>query len=253
MIVNQRFDSNLIIDLIINFMKGNRVLDYNLTSLEADKALCSYVANDYNKLGKIAFGCIRLTEVSMHDQTVEIPNRIVIQEYYNNVFTKHPCLVIKTDKLYSYTRNNVCKVVRGKYAHTHETGSISKNNEKKRKALADFMDEKCSANILFCVMQQWVKTPFLQSVKHSLDSQFFMKEDYTNKSGQKSKLGIIESIIFNIHDELAYILNNGRIGWNAKKAIFPFVDSYEEDFGKELFENIKETIPWLSQMNKEYK
>ena len=253
MITNQRFDSNLIIDLIINFMEGDRVSDYNQTSLEADEALCSYVANDYNKLGKIALGSIRLIEVAMHDQTVEISNRIVIQEYYNNVFTKHPCLVIKTDKPYSYTRNNVCKVVRGKYAHTHETDPISKNNEKKRKVLTDFMDEKCSANVLFCVMHQWVKTPFLQSVKYSLDSKFFMKEDYTNKSGQKSKLGIIESVIFNIQDELAYIINNGSIGWNAKKCIFQFVDSYEKDFGKELFENIKETIPWLSQMNKNYK
>ena len=111
------------------------------------------------------------------------------------------------------------------------------------------MHETSSANVLFCVMRNWIKTPFLQAHEPSHDSQFFMKEPYTNKTGQNSDLGIIESIIFNIHDELAYILNNGTIGWPFKKVFFPFVDSYENDFGKDTFIKIKKTIPHLGQMN----
>ena len=76
-----------------------------------------------------------------------------------------------------------------------------------------------------------------------------MKDEYTNQSGQKSKLGVIESLIFNINDEIAYIINNGKIGWPVNKVIWPFVDSYEKDFGKEKFDKIKDTIPWLSKMN----
>ena len=76
-----------------------------------------------------------------------------------------------------------------------------------------------------------------------------MKDEYTNQSGQKSKLGVIESLIFNINDEIAYIMNNGKIGWPVDKGIFPFVDSYEKDFGKEKFDKIKDTIPWLIKMN----
>lgn len=230
-------------------MKGNRVSDYNQTSLEADAARASYVADNYNKLGKIALGCIRIIEVVRQDQTVKVKNKTVLQEYYNDIFTKHPCLALKTDKVYSYTRNNVCKFVRGKHAHTHEIDPLSKNQEKKRKILADFMYEKSSANVLFCIMRPWVKTPFLQAHKPSHDSQFFMKDEYINESDQKSELGIIESSIFNIHDEIAHIINNGKIGWPTKKTIWPFVDSYENDFGKEIFDKIKETIPWLTQMN----
>ena len=232
-------------------MKGNRVSDYNQTVLEGDEALASYVAGDYHKLGKIALSCIRLLEVVGNDHTVKISNRLILQKYYKDVFMVHPCLVIKTDKVYYYTRNNICKVVRGKYTHTHETDPISRNKEKKRKALADFMDEKHPANVLFCVMLSWVKTPFLEATSPSSDSEFFMKDHYTNQSGQKSELGIIESIIFNIHSEVAWIIKNGKVGWDRKKTIFPFVDSYEKDFGKKIFEEIKKTIPWISQMNQD--
>ena len=121
--------------------------------------------------------------------------------------------------------------------------------KRKLKILEDFMLEKSSANVLFCVMRVWVKTPFIQAQKPSHDSQFFMKDEYTNQSGQKSKLGVIESLIFNINDEIAYIINNGKIGWPVDKVIWPFVDSYEKDFGKEKFDKIKDTIPWLIKMN----
>ena len=76
-----------------------------------------------------------------------------------------------------------------------------------------------------------------------------MKDEYTNRFGQKSKLGVIESLIFNINDEIAYIMNNGKIGWPVDKKISPFADSYEKDFGKEKFDKIKDTIPWLIKMN----
>ena len=234
-------------------MKGDRASDYNQTAFEGDEAVASYVAGDYNKLGKIALACIRFLEVARNDYTVEIPNRVILQEYYKDVFTEHPCLVIKTDKVYSYTRNNVCKVVRGKYAHTHETDPIRRNEEKKRKELANFIDEKCSATVLFCVTYSWVKTPFLQTTSTSSDSEFFMKDPYTNRSGQESNLGVVESIIFNIHSETAQIITNGKVGWDRDKVIFPFEDSYEQDFGKEIFEKIQKTIPWLSQMNQEAK
>ena len=230
-------------------MKGNRITDYNQTTFEADEARASYVAGDYNKLGKIAFGCIRLIEVAKDDQTVEVKNRTVLQQYTNDIFTKHSCLVLKTNNVYSYTRNNVCKFVRGQYAHTYESDPHSNNQKKKLKVLEDFMLEKSSANVLFCVMRVWVKTPFIQAQTPSHDSQFFMKDEYTNQSGQKSKLGVIESLIFNINDEIAYIINNGKIGWPVGKAIWPFVDSYEKDFGKEKFDKIKDTIPWLIKMN----
>ena len=230
-------------------MKGNRVTDYNQTAFEADEARASYVSGDYNKLGKIAFGCIRLIEITKNDQTVEVKNKTVLQEYINNIFTKHSCLVLKSNKAYSYTRNNICKFVRNKFAHTHEIDPLGKKQKEKIEILEDFIHEKSSTNVLFCVMRPWIKTPFIQAQKPSHDSQFFMKDEYKNQSDQKSELGIIESSIFNIHDEIAYIINNGKIGWPHKKVILPFVDSYEKDFGKEIFDNIKETVPWLIQMN----
>ena len=231
-----------------NLMKYNRVSDYNQTNLDADAAIANYVTGDYHKLGKIALASIRILETANRDQTVKVNNRIVLQTYHNNIFTKHPCLVIKTDKVYYYTRNNVCKLVRGRHAHTHASVPLNKNQKKKMEVLAGFVDEK-PANVLFCVMRDWVKTPYIQSHRNSQDSTFFMKEHYTNQSGNKSEIGIIESIVFNVKNEISYILNNGKVGWPSKKVIFPFVESYKNDFGKEIFYEIKKTWSWLVQMN----
>lgn len=235
----------------VHVMKGDRVSDYNQTCLEGDNALVNYVAGDYHSLGKIALSCVRLIEVARHDQTVGMTNRLALLRYYKDVFIEHPCLVIKTDKVYSYTRNNICKFIRDRYAHTYEIDPIGKNSNKKRNVFYDFIDEESPANILFCVMSSWIKTPFIQTIRPSRDSQFFMKEPYTNKSDRTTKIGIIESIIFNIHDEFGYIIKHGKPGWLRDKYFLPFIESYKDVLGKEIFDAINKTMPWLDQMNKE--
>lgn len=233
-------------------MKFSRAGDYNQTNLDADESRSSYVAGDYPKLGKIALACIRNMEIMKWDQSVIVGNSTILQAYHDDIFTKHPCLVLKTDRVYYYTRNNVCKMIRGRGVHTHVLDPLSPNQKKKMKVLDEFIDEK-PVNVLFCVMSQWIKTPFLQFHGDSYDSRFSMKESYTNDSGKKSEIGIIESVIFNIQDEIGHIFNDGKVGWSFNKIIFPFLDSYKNDFGVDLFYKIKKTLPWLIQMNKNVK
>ena len=76
-----------------------------------------------------------------------------------------------------------------------------------------------------------------------------MKENYTNSSGKKNEIGVIESIIFNIYDEIFHILDNGKIGWSHDKVIWPFDESYRKDFGDELFTKINDTLPFLRELN----
>ena len=230
-------------------MLGNRVEDYNKSSQEADEACANYTAGDWNALGKIAHGCVRLQQVAENDETVTVEHRSAIKAYINTVYKKHPCLVLKSDKIYGYTRNNICKAIRNRFSHTHQPDPVGKNQQKKLNELYKFLDEIPMA-VLFCVTSSWIGTPFITPTTPPRDSNFYLKEPYTNVLGEKSDLGIIESIIFNIHDEMAQIINSGKIRWTRHKVIFPFVPSYRNDLEDRLFDEINKTIPFLVQLNK---
>ena len=229
-------------------MKGSRAADYNQTSREADTALANYTAGDYNALGKIARAIVQVEEIVRRDETVNIANRESLQRYFNGIYKKDPCLVLKADKVYEYTRNNVCKCVRGKHEHTHEFLATGSKNQIKKRALFNFIDEN-PMDVLFAVMSQWVKTPYVQFTNKILDSDFPMKEKYTNLSGRTTQIGVVESIIFNIQDEIAHIINNGKIGWTHNKVIWPLVPSHRNDLGDTLFDKIKESFPHLKAWN----
>ena len=230
-------------------MDGDKVKDYNETSLESDNAVANYTAGDYHALGNIAHACVRLLQVAENDETVRVKNRSILQDYCNDVYKTHPCLVLNTDKKYGYTRNNICKAIRNRYAHTHKPPHASnKKQQKKLSILHDFIDD-VPMEILFCVTSSWIATPFIASSRPPRDSKFYMKEPYTNASGKKSELGVIESIIFNIQDEIAQIIKTGKIGWSRDKVIWPLVDSHKDYLGSRLFNEIEATWPFLQNLN----
>lgn len=230
-------------------MDGNKVSDYNKTNLESDNTIASYVAGDYHALGNIAHACVRLLQVTENDESVRVKNHFILQDYYNNVYKKHSCLVLKANKKCGYTRNNICKAIRNRYTHTHKPPHASnKNQQEKLNMLHNFIDD-VPMEVLFCITSSWIATPFIASSKPPRDSKFYMKEPYTNASGKKSELGVIESIIFNTYDEIAHIIKNGKMGWSRDKVIWPLVDSHKNYLGDRLFNEIKATMPFLQNLN----
>ena len=232
-------------------MKIDKVVDYNATMIEADDAISNYVASDFNALGKIALSCVRMQEIVKGDETVDIDNRDMLRQYMK-IYESDPCLVLKANgKICQYTRNNLCRFIRGMSVHTHAyiPNKRKKNYEMKIKLLLDFMNDKKAIDVMFCVMSQWIKTPSVKFVGGGSDSSFGMKESYTNRSEKTTKIGVIESIAFNIHSEIAYIINNNKMGFDYHKIILPFDESYRNDFGDELFEKIKNSLQYLEKWN----
>ena len=82
-----------------------------------------------------------------------------------------------------------------------------------------------------------------------VDSEFFMKEKYTNVLGKTTEIGTIESIVFNIRDEITHIINTGKMGWVHNKVIFPFEESYRNDLGDTLFEKIQKSSHYWNKWN----
>ena len=221
---------------------------------ESDDARRDYTAGNFHLLGKIAFATVKLCEVVMHVDKIGTAHKDILQKYFDGIYINDPVLVLQVCGMpISYTRNNINKFIRNMHVHTHANSSsrqkMSKSQKKRMKILADYMRDRASARVLFCIMSQWIATPFLRTIHEQHDSDFLLKERYTNRAGNTTEIGITESIVFNVMDEISHILKTGRMGWIQNKVIWPFVESYRSYFGDDLFEKIKDSSSYWYEWN----
>lgn len=223
--------------------------DYNKTIAEANEAVDNFISGDFNRLGKISLFCVRLSEILQYDESFLLEPRDILLEYFTGIYENDPCLVLKkNDKVYTYSRNSVCKAVRGMHTHTHKPDKKSKKQKIKHDILYSFMNELERIDVLYAVGLQWVITPFIRCSGSPTDSNRGMIDTFTSRKGT-TKLSWIESIILNTYDEIAYIQNHNRIGFNQHKVIFPITEIYKDDFGNDVYEKIKKSIQWINESN----
>ena len=138
-------------------MKFDISKEYNAYGKEADEAYAHYTAGSFNLLGKIALNCVRLQEITKYDDKVNVKNEKILSQYFDTIYMYDPVLVLKIDeKIFEYTRNNVCKSIRGLHVHAISDTKIQKQkmNKKqkiKHEKLIGFIKNEISAQVLFCV------------------------------------------------------------------------------------------------------
>lgn len=201
-----------------------------------------FESNNPEFLCELAASLVMIEEYWLSSDAVPII-RLKFQDevvnWLSEIYREEVVLVLKfEDKYYGYTRNNICKTLRGKRYHYDE-----KSGSPKQLALARFSFEDREASVCeFALTRTWLITPGLSYLAGNKDSRNPYLEKLQINNSPVKEITTLESMIVDFIFEFISIADHGFY-FNKSRVICSIDKSViESRFGNDLGNKCWQTI-----------
>lgn len=231
----------------------------NEHSVELDRIVRDYSANDIKKLSRIAFLIASIEEYFTANRSA---NSLLLN-YFKTTYKVDYCLILSRTQIIcrdefkilpnesqqGFSRNNIIKFLRGEHAHLN-----SLPNDDKLKILNGFIHEENEYISIFAIGHNFIRTPNLIEHKNVGDSEGSIVHSYKTKSGKIEKLSTIESIVINIYKEISETVTHRKIYWAKAQLDWPEKNTKTLYPGlkKHISENIIKQLPKWDKWRNNY-
>jgi hypothetical protein len=186
--------------------------------------------------------------ISDKKPVITVPGQKEIESWYRTVFHDQVCLVLRyDDKYYAYTRNNICKQLRGHLYHSDQNDRNIKEEAFRRYVFEGDKESYIEFFLSYC----WLNSGGFAFDTGNLDSHNPYRERIKINDKEKVEFTTIESMVLSYALEFQSLsqertfTNFGRIVQISTEG--ELVQRFGESIGKKCFE----TIEWHNEIFKQ--
>ncbi|MFL0805564.1 MAG: hypothetical protein K6L81_17755 [Agarilytica sp.] len=212
---------------------------------ETPSLICGYEPGQIKEMCTLAANIVAGYEywiVSDEAPIIRVPGQSEINAYYEGIYKDQTVLVLKyEDKHYSYTRNNICKQLRGHLYHSDQNDRGMKKDEAFRRYV---FEGDAPSYVEFSLSYCWLISGGMSFNTGNVDSHNPFLERIQINDKEKVEFTTIESMTLCFAREFQSLTQEGGLNRNGRCSQIATEEELVTRFGDRIGKKCYETIMW---------